>query len=248
MPEEFENLEPEATSDDIEVIHLDESIGIPESPKSEEEGAQGAEPEQERKIPESIPYKRFQEVNLEKKKAEDAIAQLQAERAQMLAWIQSQQVHAQRQPDKKIDPEAAEFIRLIQPALDEYLQPVYQKLAQAENMTAQMQSQTISEKAWQYVQNSVPDLQDLAPDIMEYIEKRHDKEAILADPDRVVDIAEIVRYRKAEKGKRVSDDVRQVSRSQAKAEVPNVQPRSKQRDWSSVSDEDFHKILRDAGF
>lgn len=248
MPDNFENLEPEATSDDIEVIHLDQSIGVPELPESEEEGKTEAEAEPEKKIPESIPYRRFQEVNLEKKKAEDAIAQLQAERAQMLAWIQSQQQQAQRQPDKKIDPEAAEFIRLIQPALDEYLQPVYQKLAQAENMTAQMQSQTISEKAWQYVQNSVPDLQALAPDIMEYIEKRHDKEAILADPDRVVDIAEIVRYRKAEKGKKVTDEVRQVSRSQAKAEAPNVQPRSKQRDWSSVSDEDFHKILRDAGF
>lgn len=248
MPEEFENLEQEPTSDDLEVIHLDQSMGVPDPAEPEGNAEPEAEPEEEKKIPESIPYRRFQEVNLEKKKAEDTLAQLQQQNAQMLAWIQQQQAQSQRAPRKPVDPETIEFVKLIQPALDEYLAPVYQKLAQAENMTAQMQSQTISEKAWQYVQNSVPDLNDLAPDIMEYIEKRHDKEAILADPDRVVDIAEIVRYRKAEKGKQVTDEVRKVSRSQAKAEVPNVQPRGKQRDWSTVSDDEFNKILRDSGF
>lgn len=245
MPDNLENLEPEPSIDDIEVIEIGDPAVEPEGNKPEPE----PEPEPEaKKVPDSIPYSRFQEVNLEKKQAEQELAQLRAQAAQMYAYIQQQQA-AQKPADRKpIDPEAAEFIRLIQPALDEYLAPVYAKLAQAENMTASMQSQTISEKAWQYVQNSVPDLKELAPEIMEYIEKRHDKDAILADPDRVVDIAEIVRYRRADKGKKVSDEVRQVARSQAKAEVPNVQPRSKTRDWGSVPDDEFNKILRDAGF
>lgn len=249
MPEDPIELLGEPGDEPIPVLDAEGlEVGDPVEPEGE------TEPEQEqpeKKIPENVPYARFQEVYQTAKSTKEQLAAMEAHNRQMYAALmnlQQQAAQAQREPKKPVDPEAAEFIKLIKPALDEYLSPVYEELQQTKQVNAQLQNRAISEAAWNYVQTSVPDIKDLAPELMAYIENRHDKEQILANPDRVVDIAEIVRLKKSAGKAGPSEQARKVGRSQAKSEVPSAQPRTSTKDWNSVSETDFYKAMRDVGF
>jgi hypothetical protein len=249
MPEEL-GLEIQGDDGTGEIQEIDLSVlGSPED--AEPEGDAIPEPvdaEPEKKIPDTVPYDRFQEVYQESKQAKAAIQQLAYQNQQLMAAFQQLQ-GGQQQQRKAVDPEVQAFLDVIRPGLDEYIAPVLRELQATKQTNVQLQNKAISEAAWNYVQTNVPDLNEIAPDLMELIDSRRDKDAILADPDRVVDLAELVRLRKnGPKPKGPSEEVRKVSRSQAKAEVPNTQPRTSIKDWNSVSQQEFDAVLRNAGF
>lgn len=248
--EELNQMDPE-----LEVIPLEDIEGHePTEPDAEAEAEAEPEPEPEKKIPESVPYGRFQEVYHEGKQSREAAQALYQQNQQLMAMLQSmqQQNQPQRTPKQPVDPEVEAFIKLLKPALDQEQAPLLERLNRQEQVIQQLHQQNASQQAWSWLNGQVPDLPEIASDLMAYIDSRPDRESILADPNRVYDAAQIVRLTRGAKGKQVSNEVsaqvRQASRARGKVELPNTQPRTSTKDWTKASDAEFEKALQDLGF
>jgi hypothetical protein len=257
MPEPMED----PNTLDMEVIPIEDLEGegtteeeVKPEGKTESEGATTTEDED--KIPEHVPYSRFQEVYHKGKQADETARALYAQNQQLMQILlnaqQQVQSRPQQAPSQKVDPEAEAFIKLIKPALDQENRPLLERIAQQEQIIQNLAQQSESQAAWVWLQGNVPDLNEIAPDLLAYIDSRPDKNAILSDPNRVYDAAQIVRLSRQAGGKKqdagVKDALRQESRSRGRAELPNTQTRTSTKDWSKVSDQDFAEAMRQAGF
>lgn len=256
MPDE-PNILQDPDPDEIPVIDIGELETDPEQAEPEGEAEAQEEVRAEAEAPGPVPFERFQEVLNKARQLDETLRQVAMQNQQMTAAFMQMQARQgsqeqPQQPRKQVDPETAEFVRLIKPGLDEINAPILQEIQELRATVAEFRNKSISEQAFGYVQAAVPDLQELAPDLLRYIESRQDREAILADPNRVVDAAEIVRLWKKTQGQEVKEtvtkEVRKIGRAQGKAEIPSVQQRTEKRDWNSLSEEAFDAELRKAGF
>lgn len=228
MPEEYE-----AETQDLQ----DESA--PETVEAEQE----TQPET-KTTPNHIPYDRFKEVYDDFKGQRDLVAQLQHQNMQMqqqLWYTQQQQQQRQaQQPPVKIDPEIDE---LIDPSLNRRLSPLEHRLAKNEQMNAAMWAKQEADSAWEYVKSEVRDFDELAPDIETYLKSLHPSrvQKITSDPDRVIEVAELVRAKKAA-GQSISlsgakQDLKQRTKSDAGTASPALS--NQKIDWSDPN-LDYH--------
>lgn len=142
--------------------------------------------------PQSVDYGRFQEVNERMRVAEQRAHDLQM----ALLNFQAQQHQQQRAPEPEVDPEVEQ---LVAPILKKQLASYENRLQAIQQREAAMYANQEAAAAWDYVRQSVPDLDELAPDIQTYLQSLPAKRAglITSDPDLVIQTAELVRAKKA---------------------------------------------------
>lgn len=181
MPEDFEAETPD----------LQEELNQ-ETPEGESEAPPETQP-QGREI--SASEKRIREIYSGWQTDRQLVQQLQ----QNVMNLQQQLMNASRpapQAAPKIDSEIDE---LVTPSINSRLSPLEQRLARQEQINATLYADREAQAAWDYVQTSVPDINDLAPDIKAYLANLPASrvQKITSDPDLVIQTAELVRAMKA---------------------------------------------------
>jgi len=136
----------------------------------------------------------------------------------------------------------------IDPALKQWVQPLVERLNYLEQKTGAMEVETVGQKAFRYVEQNVPDLNIISGDLMLYIDSRPDKELILADPNRVIDCAEIVRARRGSVKPAVEAEIRRDARNRGRSEGPSIVSRSDNRDWGKASEAELAAEMKRQGF
>jgi hypothetical protein len=241
MPEPYDTQDGGFSPEELEAINGPEGEGSegepegepsPEPKANQDRGAQDREDAREAKI-----------------LAREAANEARETRLQLLQALQYQQQAPQNtQAAPEVDPDAEEFVKRIGPALNKFLQPYQNEIARLNSKLAPMEIKSVGDAAFQYVVQNVPDLQDLSGDLMAYINGRPDAALILADPNRVVDCAEIVRTRR-ESGKTTGkEEAKKDARSRGRSETPTIVQKSDTRDWGKASDADLAAEMKRQGF
>lgn len=226
MPEDFE----------AETTELQE-----EQPTEAVEAESEAQPETEPQKPKTIPFERFQEVYADLKTARQGHQQLQNQVMDLQRQLfEATKPQKQAPPAPKIDPEIDE---IINPSISSRLSPLEQRLARQEQLNAALYSERVAAKAWGYVEEAVPDLKELIPDIEAYLESIPQARAnkITSDPDLVIQMAELVRAMK-QAGKSVGVQVaKQDLKQRSKSDNGSASPAfsNAKIDWNALSEEEF---------
>lgn len=221
-----------------------EAINAPGEAEGEGEPAGNPEPEPERDT-------RFRQVEEDSKEAKARARYAEEEARQtrlQLLQIMSNQQQQHRQTQPEVDPDAKEFVTRIDPALRQWVQPLIERLNYLEQKTGAIEVETVGNKAFKYVEQNVPDLSEISGDLMAYIDSRPDKELILADPNRVIDCAEIVRVKRASGKPAVAEQVRREARNRGRSEGPSIVSRSDNRDWGKASEAELAAEMKRQGF
>lgn len=165
-----------------------------------------------------VPYTRFEKVNSEKHRLADQLHQTQ------LLLLQTQQAHLEGQTRKQAAPEEAidpDVESLVGPIINKQTRFLQQKLQQQEQLLGAIAAKEEGNRAWAYVEANVPDIEELKPHILEYLDSLDPKlaHAYTSDPNSVVLVANLVRANRragiSSVTKKVSADLKQRARSES---------------------------------
>lgn len=192
-----------------------------------------------------VPYTRFREVN---EKASRLEAEMHEMRLAMMRMQQPQQPQY-REPEPDIDPELE---KLVAPVIQKQTRHLNQEIAKRDELLAQIAAKNEADKAWSYVVSNVPDIDELKPDIVAYLDSISPAMAnkYTSDPDSVVMVANFVRAQKAAGNSMASKAAKQDLKNRAKTDATGgsrVPTSTTQTDWSTMSNEDFIAAQRKMG-
>lgn len=219
-------------------------------PEGEVEGSPEPEPEPEIKEPQRVPYERFKEVWEERQLARQEAEQLRNQNLEIQRMVMAAATQAQRQqiaPPKAKTREEQELAEILQPFIDEAIQPLEQDYRRKSAMLDQIVADAEAKRAEDYVRTNVPDFGDLAPDLQSWLNTQPVgyRNFITSHPDNVVLACNMIRATRAAGGKQVSAQVRSDLKNRARSESgvsPSQANQNKNIDWSNMTDEEFDKI------
>ena len=167
--------------------------------ETSQELVEGAEPQEEE--PEKhVPYSRFEKVNSDKHRLADQLHQTQLLllQTQQNYLANQQQGRAQSQPvvDEEIDPEIE---RILAPVIEKRTRGLVNRVQQQDAFISQIAAKEEGNRAWDYVESNVPDMDELKPHIVEYLDSLPPELAhqYTSDPRNVILVANLVRANKA---------------------------------------------------
>lgn len=168
-----------------EETEIQEQEIVPEQNQELEEGVVPSE--------RTIPYSRFEQVNAEKNRMAEQLHQanlliLQTQREALVA-------RKAQAPDPEVDPD---IDRLVGPIVEKRLKALQTQFDQQGQALHQMAAQTEGDRAWHYVEQQVPDIEALKPDILAYLDSLPPAVAhqYTSDPNNVVLVANMIRANK----------------------------------------------------
>jgi hypothetical protein len=228
MPEEFENSPSGEVENPVEEA-------VPEQEAVE------AAPVVDRRVP----YGRFAEVNEAKNRAEQELHQMRLAMLQM-----QQQMATPREVEPEVDPE---IDRLVAPIVEKHTRYLKNELAQRDQILSQVAAKAEADQAWNYVTANVPDIEELKPDIVAYLESVSPAMAqkYTSDPDNVVMVANFVRAQKLAGNSNASKAAKADLKGRAKVDqsgssrVPTTG--NNNVDWSNMSANEFAEAQRKMG-
>lgn len=229
MPEDFEEVPQEETSNEL---------------------VEGVVPQEEE--PEKhVPYGRFEKVNSEKHRLADQLHQTQLLLLQTQQANLANQSRAQSQPvvEDDIDPEIE---RILSPVINKHTRGLQEKIQQQDAYIRQVAAQEEGNRAWSYVEQNVPDIEELKPDILEYLDSLPPQLAhqYTSDPNNVVLVANLVRANKKAgitvNTKKANSDLKQRAKSETGG---NTRANSGESNinWSTLSGADLEAAQRKLG-
>jgi hypothetical protein len=196
--------------------------------------------------PQAIPYDRFSEVVAQKAAAEQQLSLMQQQMWQMAQMVQRQQQQQANYPPPPdpIDPEVA---KLVSPVVQQYVGPLQAEVHRLHQQNAELRAQTEAQQAWNYVERSVPDLNDLQADLVIYIQQQpaEVQQAVSKDPNLMVFMANQVRTLK--QAGILGNQAQQALKSRARtatgqfAPVPQQTPSNTPVDYMSLSPEEWER-------
>lgn len=205
---------------------------------------------QEEEPEKHIPYSRFEKVNSEKHRLADQLHQTQ------LLLLQTQQAHlanqnrAQSQPvEEDIDPEIE---RILSPVISKHTRGLQEKIQQQDAYIRQVAAQEEGNRAWNYVEANVPDIDELKPDILEYLDSLPPQLAhqYTSDPNNVILVANLVRANKkagiTTNVKKATSDLKQRAKSETGGSTRSASSDSNVN-WSTLSGADLEAAQRKLG-
>lgn len=228
MPEDFEAETQDLQEEPIQETAEAESEAPPETPEKAR----------------TVPYERFQEVYDDLKATRQSHQQMQFQIMQMQRDLM-QATAKPKAPEPQLDPEVDQ---ILDPYLQKRLAPYQQTLAEMQKREAAMWANQEAQTAWEYVKTAVPDLDELAPDMQNYLATLPSTRAnkITADPDLVIQTAELVRAMRSA-GKAVGTQVaKQDLKQRSKSDVGTASPAniSGKIDWNDPNlDWDKHEAM-----
>lgn len=226
MPEydEVEQNEPEVE------VESEETTEVPAPPPSQ---------------PQSVDYGRFQEVNERMRVAEQRAHELQL----AVLNLQAQQQAQRQAPEPEVDPEVEQ---LVAPILKKQLASYENRLAAIQQREAAMYANQEASAAWDYVRQSVPDMDDLANDIQAYLQSIPSRRAniITSDPELVIQTAELVRAKRAAGQAIGTQAAKQDLKARGKGDsgtTTNPVSGTKTYNWATMSDKEIADAERKLG-
>jgi vacuolar-type H+-ATPase subunit I/STV1 len=174
---------------------MPEDNEIQEQPQELVEGVLPQEEEPEK----HVPYSRFEKVNSDKHRLADQLHQTQLLllQTQQNYLANQQQGRAQSQPvDEEIDPEIE---RILAPVIEKRTRGLVNRVQQQDAFINQIAAKEEGNRAWDYVEANVPDMDELKPHILEYLDGLPPELAhqYTSDPRNVILVANLVRANKA---------------------------------------------------
>lgn len=200
------------------------------------------EAEEEAKVPVRV-VKELRDELRESKRQAGELQKLAMQYANLLQ--QNQQTPKAAVPEVEVDPE---IDKLLKPHLSKYIEPLKRELEEAKQTINQFGQTKKEIEAQRYIEQNLPNLNELRADIVREIESlpENEREEVLANPREIVRIGKYIERMKTGKTEAKSD-----MRSRAKAETGGGSTNrgaTNTFDPATASQAEFQNYMRESGW
>lgn len=242
----------------LEITPDETPLETSEAAVTEETQPETVETPAEKEIP-PVPYEVFRQSREALAQARQDAEMARAQNQQLHEAIlktQLQQQQQQRPAPRQRTREEAELAEILNPFIQEAMQPLVQDYQQKAQMLENFAANQKVAEAENYVMTNVPDFRELAPDLQSWLNTQTPgyRDFITSHPDNVVLACNMVRALKTSGGRAVGNQVRDGLKGRAASETGGTSPRSEKNqpsDYTQMTAEEFSRrdaeIMRRSG-
>ena len=217
---------------------------------SEAEATEESAPEPEPEKPRHVPMERFQEVWGERQSAKQEAEQLRYQNLLLQQTLIANQQQARPAPPpvtpRALSREEQELDEILEPFIQRKIAPLVEDYKRKAQLVEEMAAANEATRAMEYVQQNVPDFNELAPYLESWlkVQPKGYQDYVTSHPNNVVLACNMIRAMRGAGGKAVADQVRNDLKGRSRSESGSSASRpdtTQTYDWANMTDEEFAK-------